>query len=193
MTDHVGADVVTFRWAVRLLAHLAGELARAHCAGSPGCRERGEYFSAWFEKKYAAGDMVVEVSSHCTPQGERGHDAFRRIGRYLGTAEWECDEIDEDTGERVRQKSEVIVCADGSLAYWWNCAFSRVPEETLSNLGVNSTLLYGGFRRVPRREGGYDTPEEWCAKRGLSGEWRGDNEGSIVSTRFFYVTGKAAP
>lgn len=145
-----------FRWSIRLLAHLAGELTNAWCAGSEKCSDRFK----WLATKPVVGDMVVEVSTHGTPQGERGLDHFNRIGRYLGT--------EVETSDDGSVTHQVIVLADGTWVRWNNCDLRRVPEETLHTL---CGPLYGQIGRVPLREGGSENPEQWAARRGLNGRW----------------------
>ena len=127
-----------FRWTVRTLAHVAGELTLAWCAGSAGCHKRFK----WTHAEAQPGELVVEMSTHHFDQGlvRGGHtfDHFNRIGRYLGPdvveRSWE-----DDPGETWIDEGALIVLADGTIFRWTNCDLRRVPEETLSGLTSRAT------------------------------------------------------
>ena len=110
-----------------LVAHLAGELARAWEAVTPQGRARWER-----QRKPVPGDLVVEESTHWLSPSHRvwsaEHGPSDRFGRLIAEVRERIP--DDDPTEPPRfERVHYIALSDGRVHRWVNAGFAAVPES----------------------------------------------------------------
>ena len=112
-----------------LVAHLAGELARSWCAGSPKCRERWDR-----QQRPQPGDFVVETSTHfhAVETGRWNHHSEnpQRFGTLVRVADEPVPgDPSEWDGPVPTERVWYVLTSDGTEVRWVNAGFAAVAFE----------------------------------------------------------------